>query len=149
LERLRKATTLERVAAGAASFSHALLQSMGPQQAPRGTTHYTGSCTRRPSRHAIEHVQSVRGNRGLAQAGGLAQRLDLVGRFPGEFGLVAAEMAVRCGLAIDRAQKIEHPDDALRTQVEVRVHELDDVRIRDAACALGVNRYVDGLGHAD
>src|SRR5688572_26840055 len=50
---------------------------------------------------------------------GLLQRKGLVGRFPGEFGLFAAEVAVGGGLLVHRTQQIEHLDDALRPQVEV------------------------------
>jgi hypothetical protein len=45
---------------------------------------------------------------------------SLVDRFPAEFRLVAAEVAVGGGLLVDRAQQVEHLHDALRAQVEVR-----------------------------
>src|SRR5688572_8861492 len=44
---------------------------------------------------------------------------SLVGGFPGELGLFAAEVAVGGGLLVDRTQQIEHLDDAFRPQVEV------------------------------
>jgi hypothetical protein len=44
----------------------------------------------------------------------------LVGDFPGELRLVAAEVAVARGAGVDRAQQVEHLDDALGAQVEVR-----------------------------
>src|SRR6478672_1696745 len=69
---------------------------------------------------------SVGGNGSFADACGFAQCLHLVGRFPGEFRLVAAEVAVRRRLAIDRTQQVEHPDDPLRPQVEMRLHEIGD-----------------------
>jgi hypothetical protein len=47
------------------------------------------------------------------------QRFRLVGRFPGEFRFVTAEVAVGGGLAVDRAQQVEHLHDAFRAQVEV------------------------------
>jgi hypothetical protein len=37
----------------------------------------------------------------------------LVGAFPGELGLFAAEVAVGGGLGVDRAQQVQHLDDAL------------------------------------
>jgi hypothetical protein len=46
------------------------------------------------------------------------QRTGLPG-LPGELRLVAAEVAVGGGLAVDRAQQVERLDDALRAQVEV------------------------------
>src|SRR5256885_16526665 len=54
----------------------------------------------------------------------LFQREHLVGGFPGELGLFATEVAVGGGLLVDRAQQVEHLDDALRPQIEV----LDDQR---------------------
>jgi hypothetical protein len=56
--------------------------------------------------------------KGGRSRGGL-QRGGLVGAFPGEFRLVAAEVAVGGGLLVDRAQQVEHLDDALGAQVEV------------------------------
>src|SRR6478736_4562777 len=106
------------------------------------------SGSNRPVRSAALD-ESVRGNGSFAQARGFAQHLDLVGRFPREFRLVAAKVAVRCRLAIDRSQQVEHPDDALRAQVEVRVDELDDAGVGNAARTFGVNGHVDRLGDAD
>src|SRR5690348_6898436 len=59
--------------------------------------------------------------RRLADVRGVAERFGLVGGFPGELGFVAAEVPVRGGLAVDRPQEVEHPDDALRPQVEMRL----------------------------
>src|SRR5882757_2914896 len=55
----------------------------------------------------------------IERLGGLLERQGFVGSFPGEFGLLAAEVAVGRGLLVDRAQEVEHLDDALRPQVEV------------------------------
>src|SRR5436190_11312004 len=73
---------------------------------------------------AAVRAGSVGGNGGFANARGFAQRFDLVGGFPGEFRLVAAEMTVGRRLPIDRTQQVEHPDDAFRPQIEMREHEL-------------------------
>src|SRR3954467_10657213 len=54
------------------------------------------SGSKSPVRAAVR-AGSVGGNGRFANAGGFAQRLDLVGCFPGEFRLVAAEMPVRRG----------------------------------------------------
>src|SRR6185503_12677642 len=51
--------------------------------------------------------------------GGLLQRQGLIGGFPGELGLFAAEVAVGRGLLEDGTLQVEHLDDALGTQVEV------------------------------
>src|SRR5690348_7692417 len=87
------------------------------------------SGSNRPGRRSAACAGSVSGNGGFAQARGLAQHLDLVGRFPRELGLVAAEVAVRGGLPVYRPQQVEHPDNAFWPKVEVRVDELDDARI--------------------
>src|SRR6476620_2784305 len=93
--------------------------------------------------------ESVGGNGGFAQARRFAEHLDLVGRFPREFRFVPAEVAVRRRLAIDRSQQIEHPDDALGPEVEVRIDELDDARVRNPAGTLRVHGHVDRLRDAD
>ena len=53
------------------------------------------------------------------EAGGIAQSRRFIGRFPGELGLLAAEVAVGRGLRVDRAQEVEHLHDAARAKVEV------------------------------
>src|SRR5437588_11384037 len=50
---------------------------------------------------------------------GCPQCSRLIGGFPCEFRLFAAEMAVSGGFLIDRAQQIEHLHNALRAQVEM------------------------------
>src|SRR4029434_7501396 len=80
---------------------------------------------------------------------GAPQRFGAVDVLPRELGLVAAEMAVGGGLAIDRTQEVEHLDDALRTKVEMRGDELRDLRVRKLAGALGVHGHVDRLRDAD
>src|SRR5690606_5997774 len=77
------------------------------------------------------------------------QRLRFVRLFPGEFGLFAAEVAVGRGLAVDRAQQVEHLDDALGSQVEVFLDETGDLLVGDHAGALGVDGDVHRAGHAD
>src|SRR6185436_17579828 len=63
------------------------------------------------------------------------------------------EVAVRGGLLVDRPQQVEHLDDALRPQVEVRLHELRELVVGDLARAVGGDhhagrlRYADGVRH--
>src|SRR3954465_13819013 len=90
-------------------------------------------------------------------SGGLLRRLFececFVGRFPREFRLLAAEVAVGGGLLVDRAQQVEHLDDALGPQVEVGLHELREFVVGDLARAVrrhhdaGRLRDADGVGH--
>src|SRR5690606_31193296 len=61
----------------------------------------------------------------------------------------AAEVAVGGGLLVDRPQQVQHLDDALGPQVEVGLDQLGDPLVRDDAGALGVDRDVHRLGHAD
>src|SRR5256884_8588639 len=79
----------------------------------------------------------------------LFQREHLVGGFPGELGLFATEVAIGGGLLVDRAQQVEHLDDALRPQIEV----LDDQRrervVGHLPGALGRHHDAGGAGHAD
>src|SRR5262249_42414834 len=72
-----------------------------------------------------------------------AQHLRLVGRLPRKLGLVAPEVSVGGGLQINRPQEVEHPDDALRPQIEMGVDELSDLLVGDEAGAFGVNSDVD------
>src|SRR5688572_31882035 len=81
--------------------------------------------------------------------GELLQPGRLVGLLPRELGLLAAEVAVGRGLLVDRAQQVEHLDDALRTQVEHLVDDLGDLVVRDDAGALGVDRDVHRPRDAD
>src|SRR5690349_8457346 len=60
------------------------------------------------------------------EASGIAQRGCLVGLLPSETGFRAAEMAVGRGCLVHGLEKIQHLDDALRTQIEMRAHEFDD-----------------------
>src|SRR5947209_10897326 len=46
-----------------------------------------------------------------------------VGRFPCEVGVVAAEVSVCCGLAVDGTAQVEGLDDALGRELEVVAHE--------------------------
>ena len=54
-----------------------------------------------------------------AEAGGLAERGGLVGALPREVVVVAAEVAVRGGLRVDRPAQVEVAQDRGRAQVEV------------------------------
>src|SRR5688572_4818073 len=65
--------------------------------------------------------------RALTRACVVLQRGDLVRRFPRELRLVAAEVAVRGGLPVDRAQQVERVDDAFRAEVEMLLDELRDL----------------------
>src|SRR5207247_2421091 len=49
----------------------------------------------------------------------LFQRERLVGGFPREVAVLAAEVAVRGGLLVNGTQEIQHLDDAARPQIEV------------------------------
>src|SRR5512143_2234066 len=99
--------------------------------------------------NSLAMLRTSVGGDGRAQACGLAQFRGLVGRFPGEFGLVASEMTVGSGLAVDRPQQVEHPDDSFRPQVEMRLHELGDALVGNATGALGIDGHVDRLRDAD
>src|SRR6202047_640000 len=89
-------------------------------------------------RHALE-----------LEAGDLAQHRRAAGVLPGEVLLVAAEMAVRRGLAIDRPAQIEIADDAGRAHREVLADQRLDAPVRDGAGAEAVGVDRDRLGDPD
>jgi len=91
---------------------------------------------------------------GLAFAWGLQTRSRFqcgraVGALPGEVGLVAAKVAISGGLAVDRAQQVEHLDDAFGAQVKVLGDQSGQLVVGDHACAFGVHRDVHGACHAN
>src|SRR5579864_7927554 len=71
------------------------------------------------------------------------------GVLPGEVLLVAAEMAVGRGLAIDRPAQIEIADDAGRAHREVLADQGLDAPVRDGAGAEAVGADRDRLGDPD
>src|SRR3954464_14379185 len=66
-----------------------------------------------------------------AKPGGVAERVGFVGALPGEVAVVAAEVAVRRGLRVDRAAQVEVAQDRGRAEVEMLAHELLDPRHRN------------------
>ena len=72
---------------------------------------------------------------GAARPGGLAERVGLVDALPREVVVVAAEVAVRGGLRVDRPAQVEVAQDRGRAQVEVLADELLDPR-RPATCSV-------------
>src|SRR5262245_48481396 len=76
-----------------------------------------------------------------------AQRFRLVHVLPRELGLVAAEMTVGRRLPIDRAQQIEHLNDAAWPQVEVLIYQLGDALVGDLAGS--ERRHHDAGGAGD
>src|SRR5450830_1891696 len=74
---------------------------------------------------------------------------SLVGTFPREFRLFAAEVAVSSGLLIDRAQQIEHLHDAFWTQVKVFQHQFSQLFVADLAGAEGGHHDRSRLGDTD
>ena len=77
--------------------------------------------TRRRSGRADELRLGGAATRGstVAEAGGGAERVGLVGALPREVVVVAAEVAVRGGLRVDRPAQVEVAQDRGRAQVEV------------------------------
>ena len=75
--------------------------------------------------------------------------LGLVGLFPGELRLVAAEVAAGGRLAIDRPAQVEVLDDARRREREDFADQLAEPRVVDLAGAFGVDVDAHRLGNAD
>ena len=80
---------------------------------------------------------------------GSFQFCGLVGLFPGEVSVFAAEVTVSSGLSVDRAAPVQVTDDGTRAQVEVFIDDLGDLHVVDLAGAEGL--HVDGerFRHAD
>src|SRR3954469_11173182 len=81
-----------------------------------------------PMKPAPPVIRTCSDSRWLCETGGLTERIGLVGALPREVAVVAAEVAVRGGLRIDRAPQVEIAQDRGRPQVEVLAHELLDLR---------------------
>jgi hypothetical protein len=58
-------------------------------------------------------------------------------------------VAVRCRLAVNGAQQVEHLNDAFWTQVKVLVHQGCNLVVRDHTSAFGVDGDVHGAGHTN
>ena len=56
---------------------------------------------------------------GFVQSGGNAQCFCTAGIFPGQIDIVATEVSVRCGLAIDGPAQVQVMDDGAGAQIEV------------------------------
>src|SRR3954454_25147701 len=85
----------------------------------------------------------------FADAGRGADGVGLVGRFPGELRLVAAEVAVGSGLFEDGTAELERFHDGARRHLEVLAYEIGDLVLLDLSGAERVDVDGDGIGHAD
>src|SRR4051812_22744597 len=63
------------------------------------------------------------------ESGALLEGRRLVRALPRELGLGAAEVAERRRLRVDRLAEVEFLHDAARRELEVRAHELGDLRL--------------------
>src|SRR6476661_8733379 len=80
----------------------------------------------KPAPPVMRTVSGVGLGDGALEPGRRAERSRLVGALPGEVAVVAAEVAVRRGLGVDRAPEVEVAEDRRGTQVEMLLHELLD-----------------------
>ena len=72
-----------------------------------------------------------------------------VGALPSKFRLLAAEVAVGGGFAVNRAQQVEHLDDAFRAQVEMFANQGDQFFFADFASAESIDGNRSRFGNAD
>src|SRR4051812_29687487 len=84
-----------------------------------------------------------------SQPRGLAQGGSLVRLLPREVVVVAAEMAVRSGLLVDRAVQLEVVAEGARAQVEELVDERGDAAAADLLGAEGLDHHRDRVRDAD
>src|SRR6266566_4226124 len=83
------------------------------------------------------------------QAGLLSQDCGLVGRFPCELGLSAAEVAVSGRLLVDGSAQVQALDDALGSEREVLPDQLGELNRAQLAGAERLHQHADWFGHAD
>jgi hypothetical protein len=69
--------------------------------------------------------------------------------FPGEAGLVSAEVAVGGGRAVDRAAQVQGLDQGGGPQVEMGAHQVRDERPRDLLGAERLDEQGERPGHPD
>src|SRR5436305_5397612 len=86
---------------------------------------------------------------GHREPGRVAQLRRPVGVLPTEIRVVASEMAVGGGLAVDRPAQVEVLDDAARRQRELLADQALDLPVRDGAGAERVDVHRDRLDDAD
>ena len=89
------------------------------------------------------------GRLGAAEAGGLAQRVSLVGLLPGEVVVLAAEVAVGRRLLVDRPVQVERLAERARAEVEVLVDQPRDLRAGDLLGAERLDHHRHRVRHAD
>src|SRR6266568_676908 len=77
------------------------------------------------------------------------EQVGLVGPFPRKVDVGAAKVAVGCRLLVDRAAKLELPDDLQRAEVEVLLHQMLDLRHRHALRPERLHEDRDRLAHTD
>src|ERR1700744_1540184 len=75
--------------------------------------------------------------------------VDLVELLPRQVDVGAAEVPVRGGLRVDRAQQVQVAHDRTGSQVEDLGHDLLDLDRVDGRCAEGLDEQADGGGLAD
>src|SRR5579872_1359137 len=89
------------------------------------------------------------GGYGFAKARIAGQLGRFVGQLPSEVSIVASEMAVGCGLLIDRTTQIQRVDDAPRRQFEVRTDDVRDDGWVNFLCTESLDQHADRIRDAD
>src|SRR5487761_782360 len=84
-----------------------------------------------PMKPAPPVMRTCSDSSGCREPGGCAQRVGLVGPLPREVAVVAAEVAVRRRLRIDRPAQVEVAQDRRGAQVEMLLDERLDLQRRD------------------
>ena len=76
---------------------------------------------------------------------------ELLGLLPGEVGVGSAEVAVLGGLLVDGSEKVELLDNVAGAEVEVLLHDGDEVLISETlfSGAVGLDVDGEGVGEAD
>src|SRR5580658_1302221 len=72
-----------------------------------------------------------------------------VGCLPGEIGIAAAEVAVGCGLFVNRAAQVERFDDSAGSELEVGADQVRNDFGIDLRGAESFDQHADGIGDAN
>src|SRR5262249_31298029 len=79
----------------------------------------------------------------------LARSSSLVGRLPGELGLLASKVPVRSSLLVDRTTQVQRFNNAFRRELEVLAHKVLNLRLRKLARSERIHEHAYRIGNAD
>src|SRR5689334_6482485 len=82
------------------------------------------------------------------KASRLCESRGFIGPLPREVVIVSSEVAVRCGLLVDRSVEPQILAKRSRPEVEVCMYQLENLRSCDPFCAECLDHHRDGVSNA-